>query len=151
MPKFGAGVVTKLAANKIRALKLEGPLGYEQLCQLCEALKQNTSCRKLDLDGCYIGQFCPTESCFDPDRADGLVQILGMLRVNRTIEELDLQNNGLGKAWIRDSLTHTHTTLTHAHITGRCLWLSETTAHLTSPMAPAQTFKWRAASRWSRR
>ena len=97
MPKFSAGVAKKLAANKVRALKLEGPLHYEQLCELCAVLKGNTSCRKLDLDGCYIGQFCPIESCFDPDRADGLVQLLGMLRVNRTIEELDLQNNGLGE------------------------------------------------------
>lgn len=97
MPKFSAGVVKKLAGNKIRALKLEGPLLYEQLCELCAVLKGNTSCRKLDLDGCYLGQFCPIESCFDPDRADGLVQLLGMLRVNRTIEELDLQNNGLGE------------------------------------------------------
>ena len=97
MPKFSAGVVKKLAGNKVRTLKLEGPLHYEQLCELCEVLKGNTSCRKLDLDGCYIGQFCPIDSCFDPDRADGLVQLLGMLRVNRTIEELDLQNNGLGE------------------------------------------------------
>jgi hypothetical protein len=101
MPKFSAGVVKKLAGNKIRALKLEGPLLYEQLCELCAVLKGNTSCRKLDLDGCYLGQFCPIESCFDPDRADGLVQLLGMLRVNRTIEELDLQNNGLGE-WARE-------------------------------------------------
>lgn len=97
MPKFSNGMVAKLVANKVKTLKLEGPLGYEQLVALCEALKQNTSCRKLDLDGCYIGQFCPTESCFDPDRADGLIQLMGMLRVNRTIEEVDLQNNGLGE------------------------------------------------------
>ena len=85
MPKFGPGVVAKLQNDKVRSLKLEGPLAYGQLVELCGALKGNTSCKKLDLDGCYIGPNC----------ADGLVQLSEMLRVNRSLEELDLQNNGL--------------------------------------------------------
>jgi hypothetical protein len=86
MPRMGAGVVAQLTENRVKHLKITGTLLSHQLDELCLAMSENTSCSKLELDGCGLSS--------NPDAIHKLLR--NVLLGNTSVVELDLQNNGFG-------------------------------------------------------
>jgi hypothetical protein len=87
--KVTAGLLTKVASGFCGAdLKITGIMPHESLSQLCDALVGNVVTRRLDLEGCGVG-----------DR--GCIMIRDLLLKNRTIETLDLKLNQISDAGVK--------------------------------------------------
>jgi hypothetical protein len=87
--KVTLGLLAKVASGLCGAdLKITGIMGYDSLVQLCDALVGNVVTRRLDLEGCGVG-----------DR--GCIAIRDLLLKNRTIETLDLKLNQISDAGVK--------------------------------------------------
>jgi hypothetical protein len=87
--KVTAGLLAKVASGFCGAdLKITGIMPHESLSQLCDALVGNVVTRRLDLEGCGVG-----------DR--GCIFIRDLLLKNRTIETLDLKLNQISDAGVK--------------------------------------------------
>lgn len=87
--KVTAGLLAKVASGLCGAdLKITGIMPHDSLLQLCDALVANVVTRRLDLEGCGVG-----------DR--GCIMIRDLLLKNRTIETLDLKLNQISDAGVK--------------------------------------------------
>ena len=87
--KVTAGLLAKVASGFCGAdLKITGIMPHDSLSQLCDALVGNVVTRRLDLEGCGVG-----------DR--GCISIRDLLLKNRTIETLDLKLNQISDAGVK--------------------------------------------------
>ena len=87
--KVTSGLLAKVASGFCGAdLKITGIMPHESLSQLCDALVGNVVTRRLDLEGCGVG-----------DR--GCIAIRDLLLKNRTIETLDLKLNQISDAGVK--------------------------------------------------
>ena len=78
-------------------IKVTDPIGFTDLVRLCKALERNTSTRRLDLDGCGVGDagLCDMRGPGELHLATELGPICTLLQRNTTIETIDLQYNAI--------------------------------------------------------